>query len=395
MYPAHTYRHLPRKLCPPLAWAALALLFYGCGVIKEKTAQMAHGQPYFHSMPLFDNGRFPNIVVGKKGTLIATFGQQGYQTRRSSDGGKTWEKEVHVTPQGLSGGGVTVDELTGDILAFTEDGHPPAPLRMWRSRDEGRSWEEEAITVHADQLGNLPAAHMNEKGITLTRGPHKGRLIRPSRVYAGGNDVSFWNAHYANAMYSDDRGKTWHSSEPFPVFGTGEAGLVEMANGRLYYNSRRHRSTDGLDSRWRYIAWSDDGGQRWTDLEISKVLPDGNQHSDYGLMGGLARIPKEDQDILLFSNIDVPKKDGTEDLDFEARWADRYNGTVWLSLDGGTTWPHKKVVDPGGFGYSAMVAGRPGTPTEGYVYLLYEKIEKGNYVGGHLAIFNLAWLMEP
>lgn len=372
----------------------LLILLYSSSFGQKSFSSSEETLPYFHIEKLFDGERFPNIVVSTKGTLIATFGNNNYQVRRSSDGGNSWEDEIFVVNPGFSGGGVTVDETTGDILLFTEDGHPPSPLRMWRSEDDGKTWAEEGITIYPDELGNVPAMHMNERGITLQFGPHKGRLIRPSRVYAGGNATEFWDQHYTNAIYSDDGGKTWFSSAPFPVFGTGEACLEELSNGRIYYNSRRHKSTDGQDPRWRYIGWSDDGGQTWTDIEVSNVLPDGNQYSDYGLMAGLTRIPGKEKDILLFSNIDIPKEKDKQDLNFSERWADRYNGTVWLSLDGGKTWPYKKTIDQGGFGYSSLVAGRPGTPTEGYIYLLYEKIENGQYIGGNIAKFNLAWLME-
>ena len=36
-----------------------------------------------------------------------------------------------------------------------------------------------------------------------------------------------------------------------------------------------------------------------------------------------------------------------------------------------------------------MTAGRPGTPSEGWIYLLYEGAG-----GGRIARFNLAWLLE-
>jgi len=32
---------------------------------------------------------------------------------------------------------------------------------------------------------------------------------------------------------------TWHSRDPFPAFGTREATMAELSDGRIYYNSRR------------------------------------------------------------------------------------------------------------------------------------------------------------
>ena len=33
--------------------------------------------------------------------------------------------------------------LSGDILVFVEDRQPPAPLTVYRSRDDGKTWEPE------------------------------------------------------------------------------------------------------------------------------------------------------------------------------------------------------------------------------------------------------------
>jgi len=341
------------------------------------------GTELFEVEQIFFDERFPNVVVALDGTVIATWGSEHYRVRRSEDGGKSWGSEISIANPGFHGGGTTVDEKTGDILAFVEAGHPPAALTVFRSKDHGKIWTPEEVIIHPDTKGNVPSMHMNERGITLKHGKFAGRLIRPSRVYAGGNGEEFWDEHYTNAIYSDDGGKTWQSSEPFPAYGTGEAAIEELSTGTLYYNSRRHRSTDGLNPRMRYIAWSRDGGHTWADLSVSDVLPDGPQGHDYGLMGGLVRLPVDGHDILIFSNIDSPGH----------RWQ-RERGMVWASFDGGKTWPVKRLVDEGGFAYSSLTAGRERTPSEGYIYLLYETIENGRYAGAKMARFNLAWITE-
>ena len=165
--------------------------------------------------------------------------------RRSDDGGATFGPVIPIADPGFHGGGTTVDESSGDVLVFVEDGHPPAAIAVYRSRDDGWTWQRDDVTIEPDAAGNAPSMHMNEHGITLRRGAHAGRLLRPARWYAGQNDRSKWSQHYTNAIYSDDGGRTWNSSQPFPALGTGEATVAELSNGRVYYNSRRHWAPEG------------------------------------------------------------------------------------------------------------------------------------------------------
>ncbi len=344
---------------------------------REGSLQPFIGEPRMEMQQVFRNERFPNIVVTLKGTVIVTWGNNSIRARRSEDGGNTWGDEIVIAKPGFQGGGTTVDETTGDILAFVEDKHPPAPLTVYRSKDDGRTWIPEKVTIHPDSNGNLPSMHMNEHGITLRHGKHKGRLIRPSRYYGKKNDRSEWPNHYTNAIYSDDGGRTWQTSDPFPENGTGEATIAELSDGRLYYNSRVHWQERPENTR-RRSAISHDDGQTWKDWQIVDVLPDGHQHRSYGCMGGLVRLPVAGKDILVFSNIDTAN-------------AKRERGTVWTSFDGGKTWPVKRLVYEGPSAYSSLTAGRPGTPSEGTIYLHFEGGPKG---GSQVARFNLSWLIN-
>jgi sialidase-1 len=331
------------------------------------------GEPQLKIQPVFTQDRFPNVVVAMDGSVLAFW--NGVVLRRSEDGGRTWGEEILVG-KGFMGGGVTVDETSGDILTFVEAGHPPSPLTIYRSRDHGRTWQPQETLIRPNQAGHVPSMHMNEHGITLRHGPHQGRLLRPSRWYTTSNAREHWPQHYTDAIFSDDGGKTWQASEPFPVMGTGEACIVELSDGRLYYNSRRHWAPTREEALLRWTAWSEDGGVTWKESAQSSILPDGNQDSTYGLMGGMVRLPVPGRDILVFSNIDSLKG--------------RRNGVVWTSFDGGRTWPIRRVVYPGDFAYSSLNAGRPGTPSEGWVYLFFEGGPRG---GGNMARFNLSWIL--
>lgn len=368
-----TMPHLPRTamivIIALISWPLSAAELPGEGKIDSFL-----DDPELTIQPVFQGGRFPNIVVTMKGTILATWGNGHIRARRSEDGGKTWGDDITIAKSGIHGGGTTVDETTGDILAFVEDKHPPAPLTVYRSRDDGRTWQADSVTIRPDGNGRMPSMHMNEHGITLNYGKHKGRLIRPSRFYGKGNrPESLWPTHFTNAIYSDDGGNTWQTSEPFPENGTGEATIAELSDGRLYYNSRRHWASKGKNPRRRWVATSDDGGRTWKDGAICNTLPDGPQDRNYGCMGGLVRLPIKGRDILIYSNCDSPKG--------------RNHGTVWASFDGGKTWPLKRLIYEGAFAYSSLAAGRPGTPGEGRIYLHFES------GGSKVARFNLGWLL--
>ena len=334
------------------------------------------GEPTLQMQQLFRGERFPNVVVATDGSIVATFGSSSVKARHSEDGGKTWGEEITIAKPGFQGGGVTVDENTGHILAFIEDRHPPAKISIYRSKDHGKTWTKQETKIEKDKNGNLPSMHMNEHGITLRHGKFKGRLLRPTRWYAGKNDRSRWPKHYTNAIYSDDGGKSWKTSDPFPANGTGEATVAELSDGRIYYNSRRHWAPDGENPRRRWTAYSDDGGVSWKGLTLCKALPDGPQNTDYGCMGGLTRLPVAGRDILIYSNCDSP--------------GGRHHGTVWASFDGGKSWPLKRLVFEKAFAYSSITSGRPTTDSEGWIYLHFEGGPKG---GSTIARFNLAWVL--
>ena len=109
-------------------------------------------------------------------------------------------------------------------------------------------------------LGRPRQTRLNEHGITLRHGTHKGRLIRPTRYYGKANAGSEWPTHYTNAIYSDDGGKTWLTSEPFPAMGTGEATVAELSDGRVYYKIASDflistLKCRGIDDYIRKMTW--------------------------------------------------------------------------------------------------------------------------------------------
>jgi hypothetical protein len=200
--------------------------------------------------------REPYLAVTTDGTLLALRNYAGL-LRRSVDGGRTFEPAVAV-PFGVYDSSFIVDDTTGDVLVLrlwdSSD-------RAWRSRDQGRTWVEEAITVRPNSVMRRLAdegalrgtrdpgsgryflhANATESGITLRHGPWAGRLIvaatfRP-HAKEHPSDRAPADATCSCAVFSDDAGRTWTVSEPFPEAYTEENALVELHDGRLYYNSR-------------------------------------------------------------------------------------------------------------------------------------------------------------
>lgn len=354
------------------------------GLPAEGSMESFIGEPRYDLTLELARGRY-TIDVAVDGTLLKPTADG---MLLSKDGGETWE------PVKYSGGGIPViDEKSGDVLMLGHsyrdgdldnpvDQHDPEAgyyFPVCRSRDNGRTWEREKAIYYQDENGWLPSGGGAENGITLRHGPKKGRLLMPARVFVNyENRGEHFGDHYNMAIYSDDGGETWQPSAPFPETGTGEGTLAELSDGRVYYNSRSHIAKDAM----RREAWSHDGGETWQDLRVSGVLPDraGRNNRAYGNKGGLVRLPVAGEDILIYSNIDIPVEQNY-----------RSNITVWVSFDGGETWPVKRSLHSGRAQYSMLAAGRPDTPSEGWIYLCFET-RNPHY--GNFARFNLSWLLE-
>lgn len=371
-------------------------------------------EPAFDTQVVFDDGdhvREPYLAIAVDGTLLAVRNNKGH-LRRSEDGGKSWGDIINVSIT-HSDSNMIVDENTGHIMS----------VRMWsgtdtvfRSTDHGKTWATEETKIKPNELMKRfaetgskkrvtkasPAksgtyfmhANASESGVTLRHGEHKGRLLvsatfRPhDEAHPSDRDPD--DAIYSCAIFSDDGGSTWLVSEFFPEGYTEEAALVELHDGRIYYNSRSHSGYYDKsfarklrpDEALRREAWSNDGGETWEGLNISQVLPDGGGYArGYGMKGGLTRLPVKDRDILIFGNADTSG-------------GDRKKMTVWASFDGGKTWPLKRLVYAPYGAYSSLVAGRPDTASEGLIYLLFEGGPEGRYSAMQVARFNLSWILD-
>ncbi len=357
----------------------LVLLGAGCQTTPSTAKELA---PDLEIQDLFEGVRIPNMDVAMDGTILA-FAKSGHLLRRSEDGGKTWSPPQEVGEDG--GGSCIVDRTSGDVLMVRADkGY------LWRSKDQGKSWARETITILPNPYGHgtpdgIPMdTSCSESGVTLQHGKYPGRLLMPGRIMPpkGNNDQEWWPYHYDTSMYSDDGGRTWQVSGPVQS-GTGEGTLAEMSNGDIYYNARSHLSVDHR----RQIAWSYDGGAMYVDWRVCNDLREVGEpfyfkygtEPSYGCNAGLVRLPLEctgGKDVMVFSAPDNPGKS-------------RIRMSVWASFDRGKTWPVKRLVYEGPSAYSSLAADKNGT-----IYLLFEKGVKKLYETAAFVRFDLAWLTK-
>ena len=148
-------------MCHAVLFATVAR----AGEVKTAAGLPADGKlapflqvPQLEIQQVFKGDRFPNVVVAVDGTVLAFW--NGVKVRRSEDGGKGWGDEILVG-KGFMGGGVTVNETNGEIFAFVQERHPPAPTTVYRSRDHGKSWAAMEVDIRPDKNGNAPQMHMN------------------------------------------------------------------------------------------------------------------------------------------------------------------------------------------------------------------------------------------
>jgi len=351
-----------------------------------------------------DPSRLATINVAMDGTVLVLNQQVSKKNRRtddgkfyvkrSEDGGKTWSQNkafgknyildwegLQIGPYDGKGwghdehhkiahmGSNVVDEVTGEIMVFINALYP-APY-VYKSKDHGKTWKLEPILIRDDSRGFKPVANAaSDPGFTLRRGPHKGRLVISAALLPNASKPSE-SQGYASIIYSDDHGVSWTSSEPFPVRGTGEPSLVQLKNGTLLLCARRSTT---LGNKW--IAYSDDSGETLRDCHEDDELFDGPPDM-YGCNASMIRLDRDNYDILLFSSPDPTLRAGKKV---------RHNIKIWVSFDGGKTWPHNKLLKEGHGSYTVMVEGRKATPSQGFIYV--------HSRADWMARFNMAWLLE-
>lgn len=339
----------------------------------------------------FDQFREQNVVVTNSGKIIVIV--QGRNASKwsdrsgqdlickiSSDNGKTWSAPKLVITEGKKSivpSAAVYDKQTNQI-------HVLFNLFMWdytkipqnvrgelgdyncrqyiiSSNDEGETWSKPRDISDMVKTDGAAMVVGSGEGICLEHGKNKGRLI-----IAGGD---FNKGKKVLCYYSDDHGKTWERSKRVPTKGeiswASESKVAELQDGTLILNSRTFVK-DGNEQRLRTRSFSSDGGVTWSLLENDTDL------KTVSCNGSLISVnnPKDKGNSILLCSVPVGPH--------------RTHGTVYVSFDGGKTWPINKIVVTGKFGYSSLMQ----MPDKS-IGLFYES--NGNI---NLTKFSLDWLLK-
>ncbi len=344
--------------------------------------------------------RIPSVVTTQNGVILAFAEGRQYDDhsendiimKRSTDGGASWGPLQVLSDMGSDSlndpCAVALDDgrvlllfqrfprgYHARIMAHTEmadlgyGGPTNTQSFLTFSDDDGLTWSEPEDVTRALRREDAISIGSPGIGIQLEFGEHKGRIVLPLyEVIPLGDGDRYW---YNCAAFSDDGGRTWQLGARVPhgdVEGyANEAQIVELEDGRILMNAR-----NTTDKPCRKVSVSHDGGQTWEPMreDCALVAPP--------CMGSIITYPHPatGRQLVLVS---LPNTPGS-----------RSNGTIFISSDGGRTWPIKRVIYPGEFGYSCLTI-----LPDGRIGCLYERDDADNYQAAHItfAAFDIEWLL--
>lgn len=306
--------------------------------------------------------RIPAVERSNKGTILAfaegryimdDHGQNDIVLKRSEDGGRSWGalQVIHADKELVMVNPSPVALSSGRLLLFYETfphgyharvgrhhkmmdagfGKHTQKMLVRASDDDGLTWSKAVELQKTSRAGkNIISSGSPANSIQLKIGKFKGRVVVPLFLTERTNEKT---RTWSNAvLYSDDEGRSWQLSSSVPIKGTevgNECLLSETDEGNVVMNSRSQKS------RSRLISRSEDGGSTWSAFEYSAELK--NLPCNCGLLK--FSYGKTNRSYFSFNNSTKNRK----------------NGFVAVSKDDGKSWPIRKQVIPGYFGYSQLV----------------------------------------
>ena len=327
-----------------------------------------HGVTKVPSHPNFESEtkyiREPNLVVSSKGTVLIAAGPHHVRAKndralqdiflfRSTDGGRSFGAPILLADEGMDSVLPTTllhDATSGklfflyNVIYNDPDRAESKPCRQFvrESADDGVTWTPKREILPG--YGGI-ACFGGANGYQKKHPPSAGRLIVPGRARGGGPNGGF---------YSDDQGQTWHML-PGDCPGRDEAHGCELPNGDIL--TLRRQSGYGV-----HLYRSSDAGSHFA--KTPTILPDAWASCNNGMLS--LRSPSGEE-LVVVSAPAGARDVGREAMEQQAqnlqrgkedsKQLGRSNGTIWISRDGGKTFPKALSVTPPGwaFGYNGLI----------------------------------------
>ena len=201
----------------------------------------------------------------------------GHWSRRSTDGGRTWEPQVDTIVTAPHG---PIQLRDGRLMMVGNeriDGRPT--VAAVESRDEGRSWQLAGIIPIPEE--KLPdARHFNEPHLVELP---DGRIVTLIRYEPTKERYDEWYMHQSESL---DGGRTWTSAHQTPIWGWPPH-LILLASGEVLVTYGLRREPFG-----ERACLSRDGGVTW-DIENEIVLRDDAPNGDLGYPATVEMEPGE------------------------------------------------------------------------------------------------------
>jgi len=106
---------------------------------------------------VFDGERFPSILKIGNNKILAAWGSTKLYYSISDDTGKSFDDKKIIQSSGINAGGAIYIPSKDKIILFSQSKHPPAPITMHYSLDNGNSWMSRSLKLSDRVIGSKRA----------------------------------------------------------------------------------------------------------------------------------------------------------------------------------------------------------------------------------------------
>ena len=307
--------------------------------------------------------------------------------KRSTNQGKSWSKlsvvQDHENFRHLFRDDpppITIGNPTPvvDLLDKANPGRIWLPFTLENDRifvcysdDHGQSWSQpREITANVKRQPWGWYATGPCHAIQLQHGKYRGRLLVPAD-HRLGDDGADRGAEGAQAIYSDDHGKTWQLGAIDDTyeddFKANETTVIELCDGRVYFNTR---DQNGKARGTRGSAYSLDGGLSFQEHagKYKYFRPDKDLDPPVvqcSLQRVFCKTSGDERNLILFSGPDESGPTGKGRSDLRIRY----------SVDETESWHEGPLLHVGPAAYSDMAP----LTSPGKIGVLFECGKKSAY----------------